>query len=137
MGCRVIALGFYMLHANKSCHLSIDRLMQIITPELMFQSGPFDRYYMVGGSDPGIPGGSTGSGQSQAASKVFGPGVIGSDPTLGEDTNYPPWPMGGLRGPADDTSQQTGVSQVGASDLVLSPFLLCCADRCWHLKSPN
>ncbi|KAL3162204.1 hypothetical protein ABBQ32_009910 [Trebouxia sp. C0010 RCD-2024] len=70
------------------------------------------RYYMVGGSDPGLPGGSTGSSQSQAASKVFGPGVIGSDPTLGEDSSYPPWPMGGLRGPADDTSQQTGVSQV-------------------------
>lgn len=68
---------------------------------------------MVGGSDPGVPGGSTGSSQSQAASRVFGPGVIGSDPTLGEDSSYPPWPMGGLRGPADDMSQQTGVSQVG------------------------
>ena len=70
------------------------------------------RYYMVGGSDPGLAGGSAGSSQAQAASKVFGPGVIGSDPTLGEDLGHPPWPMGGLRGSADDSSQQTGVSQV-------------------------
>ena len=68
---------------------------------------------MVGGSDPGVAGVSAGGSQSQAASKVFGPGVIGSDPTLGEDLGCPSWPMGGLRGPADD-SQQTGVSQVGA-----------------------
>ena len=74
-----------------------------------------DRYYMVGGSDPGVAGGSTGSSQAQAASQVFGPGVIGSDPTLGQDSSYPPWPMGALRGPADDNSQQTGVSQVKMS----------------------
>ena len=72
---------------------------------------------MVGGSDPGVAGGSTGSSQAQAASQVFGPGVIGSDPTLGQDSSYPPWPMGGLRGPADDNSQQTGVSQVVVSSL--------------------
>ncbi len=67
---------------------------------------------MVGGSDPGMLGGSTGSSQPQAASSVFGPGVIGSDPTLGEDSAYPHGPSGGFRGPADDAGQQSGVSQV-------------------------
>jgi len=38
--------------------------------------------------------------------------VIGSDPTLGEDSAYPHWLSGGFRGPADDTGQQSGVSQV-------------------------
>ncbi len=71
------------------------------------------RYYMVGGSDPGMLGVSSGSSQQQAASSVFGPGVIGSDPTLGEDSAYPHWLSGGFRGPADDTGQQSGVSQVG------------------------
>ncbi|KAL0039031.1 hypothetical protein WJX77_005730 [Trebouxia sp. C0004] len=70
------------------------------------------RYYMIGGSDPGMLGVSTGSSQQQPASSVFGPGVIGSDPTLGEDSAYPRWLSGGFRGPADDTGQQFGVSQV-------------------------
>ena len=67
---------------------------------------------MVGGSDPGMLGVSAGSSQQQAASSVFGLGVIGSDPTLGEDSAYPHWLSGGFRGPADDTGQQSGVSQV-------------------------
>ena len=67
---------------------------------------------MVGGSEPGAAGGPSSSSQAQPASKVFGPGVIGSDPTLGEDSITLPGPGGGLRGPADDSSQQIGVSQV-------------------------
>lgn len=70
------------------------------------------RYYMVGGSNPGTLGVTTGSSQQQAASSVFGPGVIGSDPTLGEHSGYPHWPSEGFRGPADDAGQQSGVSQV-------------------------
>ena len=63
---------------------------------------------MLGGSDPEV----LSSSQSQGSSKVFGPGVIGSDPTLGEDLGYPSGSAGGFRGPADDLGQQSGVSQV-------------------------
>ena len=68
---------------------------------------------MVGGSDPSLLGVSSGASQQQPASSVFGPGVIGSDPTLGEDSAYPQCLSGGFRGPADDTGQQFGVSQAG------------------------
>ena len=111
---------FFVCGSQTPC-TSVEKYVALVLrgiPTIMHQDlSPvsFDRYYMVGGSDPGVAGGSTGSSQAQAASQVFGPGVIGSDPTLGQDSSYPPWPMGGLRGPADDNSQQTGVSQVGAS----------------------
>ena len=53
------------------------------------------------------------SQQAPPSSSVFGPGVIGSDPTMGDASTHMPWLTGGLRGPADDTTTQSGVSQVG------------------------
>lgn len=70
------------------------------------------RYYMVGGADPAMVAGPMAAQQAPPTSCVFGPGVIGSDPTMGDAAVHMPWLAGGLRGPADDTTTQSGVSQV-------------------------
>jgi hypothetical protein len=77
---------------------------------------------MVGGTcaDAGGRGagaGAAGAGpQPAAGNRVFGPGVIGADPTLGTDADAPPAPGGGAPGArADDGGRYgaQGVSQVG------------------------
>ena len=68
---------------------------------------------MIGGSVPSMVGGPATSQQAPPSSGVFGPGVIGSDPTMGDASTHMPWLTGGLRGAADDTTTQSGVSQVG------------------------
>ena len=67
---------------------------------------------MVGGSDPSLVGGPMSSQQAPPTSSVFGAGVIGSDPTLGDASMQMPWLSGGLRGATDDNGLQSGVSQV-------------------------
>lgn len=67
---------------------------------------------MVGGADPSTVAGPSVNQQTAPTSSVFGPGVIGSDPTMGDASIHMPWLAGGLRGAADDTTTQSGVSQV-------------------------
>ncbi|KAK9828929.1 hypothetical protein WJX72_002853 [[Myrmecia] bisecta] len=78
------------------------------------------RYFMVGGSDPGMMGrryahGSSGGGGLPASSSgVFGANIIGFDPTLGGEVQHMNgYHGGGLgRGPGEDGSSGQGVSQV-------------------------
>lgn len=80
---------------------------------------------MVGGSSPGagnrasqLGGGGTGP-QPATGNRLFGPGVIGSDPTLGFDTDPAPVAGCGLPGArADEGGRYSaqGVSQVRSLD---------------------
>ena len=75
---------------------------------------------MVGGSSPaggrsGQQGGAGAGAQQAAGNCVFGPGVIGTDPTLGLDADFGPPVGGSLPGPRlEDGGRYSaqGVSQV-------------------------
>lgn len=83
------------------------------------------RHFMVGGSSPGVGnrasqlGGGGAGPQPAMGNRLFGPGVIGSDPTLGFDTDPAPAAGCGLPGArADEGSRYSaqGVSQVSSFD---------------------
>jgi hypothetical protein len=89
------------------------------------------RHFMVGGScadagGRGAAAGAAGAGpQPAAGNRVFGPGVIGADPTLGTDADAPPAPGGGAPGARADEGGRygaQGVSQVGRPGARAEPW---------------
>ncbi len=77
---------------------------------------------MVGGScavagGRGAGAGAAGAGpQPATGNRVFGPGVIGADPTLGTDADAPPAPGGGAPGARADEGGRYGAQGVSQVD---------------------